>query len=190
MANLPTLVEAEIDTMVNTVAHWVDVVGAMLTSDAGHLLLRNHIRRMLREGAIETLKVIAAAEQGHRDADLALRELGAEMLDRGEMPNATLRSYLVKALVMAPVMYPEGEGRDIADNWTRNVGIAVMVSLAMAQWHLKRNRNPATKRPSASTIVALALRKRGHPLTEWQVGRIAGDLDKLAARLSANVPLH
>ena len=90
MTNLPTLIEAEIDTMVDTVAHWVDHVGAVLTSDAGHLLLRNQIRKMLREGAIETLKVVTAAEQGHQDADFALRELGAEMLDRGEMPQRNL----------------------------------------------------------------------------------------------------
>ena len=65
---LPTLIEAEIDMMVDTVAHWVDVVGAMLTSDAGHLLLRNHPRKMLREGVVETLKVVTAAEQGHQGA--------------------------------------------------------------------------------------------------------------------------
>ena len=109
VTKLPMLVETEIDAMVDTVAHWVDVVGAMLTSEAGHILLRNHIRKMLREGAIETLKVIAAAEQGHRDADLALRELGAEMLDRGEMPNATLRSYHVSgpcAGCDAPIWVP------------------------------------------------------------------------------------
>jgi hypothetical protein len=183
---LPMLVESEIDTMVDTVAHWVDVVGAMLTSDAGHLLLRNHIRKTLREGAIETLKVIAAAEQGHRDADLALRELGAEMLDRGEMPNATLRSYLVKALVMAPVSYPPG--RNIADTWLRDIGIAVMVSLAKMHWpHLRPTRNRASKRPSHSTIVALALSKRGYSLTEWQVGRIFGNHNKLAGRLSASM---
>ena len=51
MTTLPTLIEAETDMMVDTVAHWVDVVGAMLTSDAGHLLLRNHLRKMLREGS-------------------------------------------------------------------------------------------------------------------------------------------
>jgi hypothetical protein len=183
---LPTLIEAEIDMMVDTVAHWVDVVGAMLTSDAGHLLLRNHPRKMLREGVVETLKVVTAAEQGHQDADLALRELGAEMLDCGEMPNATLRSYLVKALVTAPVRYPQG--RNIADTWVRDIGIAIMVSLALIQWpYLKATRNPASKRPSASTIVALALSKRGHILTEWQVGRIHGNHNKLAARLSASM---
>ena len=185
---LPTLIEAEIDMMVDTVAHWVDVVGAMLTSDAGHLLLRNHLRKMLREGVIETLKVVTAAEQGHQDADLALRELGAEMLDCGGMPNATLRSYLVKALVTAPVTYPQG--RNLADTWVRDIGIAIMVSMALMQWpsYLKKaTRNPATKRPSASTIVALGLRKRGHILTEWQVGRIHGNHNKLAARLSASM---
>jgi|SoiMethySBSTD1v2_1073268.scaffolds.fasta_scaffold1049621_1 hypothetical protein len=184
--NLPTLIEAETDTMVNTVAHWVDVVDAMLTSDAGHLLLRNHLRRMLREGVIETLKVVTAAEQGHQDADLALRELGAEMLDRGEMPNATLRSYLVKALVTAPVRYPPG--RNIADTWVRDIGIAVMVAMVMAHWpHLKATRNRAAKRPSASTIVALALSKRGFSLTEWQVERIHGNHNRLAGRVSASI---
>ena len=144
MTNLPTLIEAEIDTMVDTVAHWVDHVGAVLTSDAGHLLLRNQIRKMLREGAIETLKVVTAAEQGHQDADLALRELGAEMLDRGEMPNATLRSYLVKALVTAPVPYPPG--RNIADTWVRDIGIAVMVAMVMMHWPYLRS--PAIAPPS------------------------------------------
>ena len=186
MTNLPTLIESEIDTMVDTVAHWVDHVGAVLTSDAGHLLLRNQIRKMLREGAIETLKVVTAAEQGHQDADFALRELGAEMLDRGEMPNATLRSYLVKALVTAPVHYPPG--RNIADTWVRDIGIAVMVAMVKMHWpYLTVTRNRATKRPSASTIVALALRKHGHSLTEWQVERVFGDHNKLAGRLSASM---
>ena len=185
MTNLPTLIEAEIDTMVDTVAHWVDHVGAVLTSDAGHLVLRNQMRRMLREGTLETLKVVTAAEQGHQDADLALRELGAEMLDRGEMPNATLRSYLVKALVNGTGPLPAltkhcRHGRDI--------GIAIMVALVMMPWpHLRVTRNRATKRPSASTIVALARRKHGHSLTEWQVERVSGDHNKLAGRLSASM---
>lgn len=141
---------------------------------------------MLREGTIETLKVVTAAEQGHQDADLALRELGAEMLDRGEMPNATLRSYLVKALVLAPVSYPPG--RNIADTWVRDIGIAIMVALVMARWpHLRATRNRASKRPSASTIVELALSKRGYSLTEWHIERIHANHNKLAGRLSASM---
>ena len=189
MTKLPTLAQTEIDAMVETVAHWVDLVAAALTSEVGHLRLRNDIRELLRQGTIETLKVIAAAEQGHQDADLALRELGAEMLDRGEMPNATLRGYLVKALVMAPVTFPPG--RNIADTWVRDIGISVLVALAMVRWaHLKATRNPASKRPSASAIVALALTKRGHPMSEWQVGRIYGDHNKIAGRLSASIELN
>ena len=109
------------------------------------------------------------------------------MLDRGEMPNATLRSYLVKALVTAPVSYPPG--RNIADTWVRDIGIAVMVSMVMAHWpYLKATRNRAAKRPSASTIVALALRKRGHiRITEWHVERIHGNHNRLAGRLSASI---
>jgi hypothetical protein len=186
MTKLPRLAQAEIDTMVDTVVHWVELIDRLLTSEAGRLRLRIDIRERLKQGTIETLKVIAAAEQGHQDADLALRELGAEMLDRGEMPDATLRAYLVKALVMAPVTYHPGH--NLADTWLRDIGIAVMVTLAGEHWpFLKPTRNPATKRPSRSTIVALALTKRGYPLTEWQVGRIYGNHHKLAARLSASI---
>jgi hypothetical protein len=188
MNKLPTLPQGEIDTMVDTVTCWVDRVAAALTSEFGHRLLRNDIRGRLQAGTIETLKLIAAAEQGHQDADLALREFGAEMLDRGEMPDATLRAYLVKALVAAPVTYPPG--RNIADTWIRDIAISVLVALAMMHWpHLKATRNRASKRFSISTIAALALTKRGHPLSEWQVGRIHGEHNKLAGRLSASIAL-
>ena len=187
VANLPAYQDAELDTMADTVAHWGDIVAKALTSDAGRLRLRIDIRQRLQLGTLETLKVIEAAEQKHGDADLALRELGAEMLDRGEMPDATLRAYLVRALVRAPVTYRPGH--NLADTWLRNIGIAVMVSLALAPWpHLRANRNRASKRrPSASTLVALALARHGHPLTEWQVERIYRDHNKLAERLAATI---
>lgn len=188
-----TWAEADLDGMVDTVALWIDRVAALLTSEAGHLYLRRDISERLRQGTIETLKVVAAADEGHQDADLALRELGAEMLDRGEMPNATLRSYLVRALVTAPVS--NSEGRDLADNWVRNIGISILVEMTMNFWHLKLSRSHATKpskgfRPSASHVVAVALTKRGHPIGEHHVARIHREHTKLAARLSASIRLE
>ena len=121
---------------------------------------------------------------------IVLRELAVEMLDRGEMPSATLRAYVQEALVRAPVSYPAG--RNLADTWMRDVGIAVMVALAVERWrpHLSATRNRASKRPSACCVVAAALTKRGYPLGERRVERIFGDHNKLAARLSATIPLQ
>jgi len=185
---LPALIDGE-EVMVDVAVHWINLVAKILTSEAGHRRLQNDIRERLRSGTIETVKVIAAAEAGHQDADLALRESGAEMLDGGEMPNAALRGYLVKALLIAPVTYPAG--RNIADTWTRDIGIAVLVGLVIMHWpYLKATRNRASKRPSASTIVSRALYKRGHMIGEWQVERIFRDHHKLAERLSASIPLH
>jgi len=75
MTRLPaTFAEAD---MVDTVGHWVELVGEAMTAEAARTTLRNYIRGMLRRGTIPTMRVIAAAEAGHQDADMALRELGA-----------------------------------------------------------------------------------------------------------------
>ncbi len=187
MTTLPALIDDE-EVMVDTVVHWIDLVAQVLTSEAGHRRLQYDIRERLRLGTLETVKVIAAAEAGHQDADLALRQFGAQMLDRGEMPDAALRGYLVKALLIAPVTYPAG--RNIADTWLRDIGIAVLVDLTIVHWpFLKPTRNRASRRPSASTIVSRALEKRGYTIGEWQVERVFSDHHKLAERLSASIPL-
>ncbi|MGC2825112.1 MAG: hypothetical protein WA322_12900 [Pseudolabrys sp.] len=187
MTKLPMLAQTDVDAMVDTVVGWVDRVAAILTSEAGRLRLRNDIRERLRQGTIPTMQVIKAARAGHEDADWALRKLIAEMIDRNEDLPTTLAGYTQEALFRAPVTYPPGH--NIADYWLRDIGIAVMVDLAKMHWpFLKATRNPASKRPSASTIVCLALRKHGVvQVTEGQVGRIYGNHRKLAARLSASM---
>jgi hypothetical protein len=135
--------------MVDTVAHWIDLVAAMLTADAARLTLRRHIREMLRQGTIPTMQVIAAAEAGHQDADMALREAAAEYISRREEMPTEIANYVQRALVMPPVTYPPG--RNLADTWLRDVGIAVIVQLAVERWRLpatatapRPNRPPAT----------------------------------------------
>jgi cytosine/adenosine deaminase-related metal-dependent hydrolase len=119
--------EAEAQPIVDD---WVDRVAELLTAETARLTLRNHIREMVRAGTIEIMQVIAAARAGHADADLALRQLGVELLDRGEMPGAALRAYLQESLIQAPVTYPPG--RNLADTWMRDVGIALLVKLTAA----------------------------------------------------------
>ena len=136
MTNLPaTLVEAE---AVDIIAHWIDLVAEMLTTEASRLALRKHIRERLAQGTIPTMQVIVAARAGHEEADRALRELAAEKLDRGELLPAALRAYVQEALLMPPVTYPQGQ--NIVDNWTRDVGIAVLV--AFTRQRLERAGDP------------------------------------------------
>src|SRR5262249_50101286 len=99
-----------------------------------------------------------------------------------------LKSYAQEVLHRKPAVYPKG--RNIANSWCRDVAIAVLVSMAAAQWPLPVTRNRATKRPSACLIVALALNKRGYPLGERQVERIYRDHNKLAARLDLSAFLE
>lgn len=182
--NLPaTVVEAE---AVDAIVHWIDLVAQLMTSEASRRVLRNHIGERLRQGTIPRMQVIAAAESGHQDADLALRELAAEYLSRHEEMPTELASYVQRALLIPPVNYPPG--RNLADTWLRDIGIAVLVSLVVEQLQLKPTRNRASVRPSACYLVALALNRRGHAVRERQVERIYSSHGKLAQRLSASMP--
>jgi hypothetical protein len=107
------------EEMIDTVAHWIDQVGALLTTEAARIVLRDRIRAMVRAGTLPTMQVIEAARAGHEEADMALRELSVEMLDRGELPPAALRAYAQEALIKPPATYPAG--RNIADTWLRDV---------------------------------------------------------------------
>jgi hypothetical protein len=182
MVTLPaTFVEAD---MVDTVRRWVEIVGEAMTADAARRTLRSYIRDMLRRGTIPTMQVIAAAEAGHQDADLALREFAAEHIDRRiEMPTA-LANYVQRALVNPPVTYPPG--RNVADTWLRDVCVAVLVRLAVERWSLPATRNRATARPSACSVVASALAHLN--VGERQVERIYGNHGLIARRLSASIP--
>jgi hypothetical protein len=182
-----TLVEAE---AVDAIAHWIDLVAQLLTTDAARLVLRNHIRERLRQGTIPRMQVIAAADSGHQDADLALRELAAEHISRHEEMPTELGNYVQRALLQPPVTYPPG--RNLADTWLRDIGVAVMVSLAVLHWELpasrSHSRKPAAKRLSACYLVSLALNRRGHAIRERQVERIYSAHGRLAQRLSASIP--
>jgi hypothetical protein len=65
------------------------------------------------------------------------------------------------------------------------------VAMAAERWHLKPTRNRASKRPSACSVVAEALNRRGHNIGERQVERIFADHggpNGPARRLSALLP--
>jgi hypothetical protein len=182
--NVPAPIAAEITT---TLEHWYDLVGGLMTSDAGRRIVREDIGRGLAAGTLETAWVIAAANAGHQDADLALRAFASTFADQGrweELPRQ-VQGYAAGALLVAPTTYPRG--KNFIDTWTRDLGIAVMVKLASARWELPATRSLSTEAPSASYFVALVLHRRGFKLKEQQVARIYRDHTKMAARLAASV---
>jgi hypothetical protein len=182
MTKLPaTFAEAD---MVDTVRGWVGLVRDAMTAEAGRRVLRAHICDMLRRGTIPTMQVIAAAEAGHQDADMALRQLAAEHIDRREEMPTALANYVQRALVMPPVTYPPG--RNLADTWLRDVIIAVLVRLAVERWDLPATRSRASKRPSACSVVARALTWLN--ITTRRIEKIYGEHGLIARRLYASMP--
>ena len=183
MRKLPaSLPEAEI---VAVLGHWMDLIGAAMTSEASRAIVRKNICDRLRAGTLDIAWVIEAADAGHQDADLALRDYAATFADRGqwdELP-VQVQGWAVRALLRAPVTYPRG--KNVIDVLTRNIGIAVMVDLAVQRWSLAPTRGRSTEKPSAAYFVALVLCKRGIKLKEQQVARIYRDHKTLAARLAA-----
>ena len=179
---------------VETISRWIDVIAVGLTSDTSHSLVRDAIRDILRKGTIPLMRVIAAAEAGYRDADLALREEAAECINRREEMPTELANYAQRALMRPLVSYRRG--RDLVDTWTRDHGIYFLVSQTHSRWNVpvsrSHSRKPNAKEPlSACYLVVLALNKRGYLIQERQVERIFGDFvsAKTAKRLSASIPL-
>jgi hypothetical protein len=181
-----TVIEAE---AVDTIAHWVDLVGEWLTTEASRRVLRHNIRdRLLRQEAGQTMQVIDMAEGGHQDADLALRELAAEYISRHQELPTELANFVQRALLRPPITYPPG--RNIADTWVRDIGIAVMVRRAMDQWNVPATRSHYSRRNrrrSACYLVAVALGNRGINIAERRVEKIHSTHVRLAERLSASM---
>jgi hypothetical protein len=182
-----TIIEAE---AVDTIAHWVDLIAETMSADASRQILRNHIReRLLRQQAVPRMQVIAAAEAGHQDADLALRELAAEYISRREEMPTELANYVQRALLQPPVNYPQG--RNIVDTWVRDIGIATMVTPPLGGGRAPATRShlsKKSKRLSACYLVSVALGRRGYNLGERRVEKIFGQHCRVAERLSASIP--
>ena len=182
MSDLPTAIDEV--AAVETISRWIDVIAVGLRSDTSRLLVRDAIREILRKGPIPLMRVIAVAEAGYPDADLALREEAAEYINRREEMPTELANYAQRALMRPLVSYPRG--RNLVDTWTRDHGIYFLVLQTHSRWNVpvsrSHSRKPSAKEPlSACYLVALALNKRGYPIQERQVERIFGDFENVGA---------
>ena len=172
MTQLPTTVDENV--MVETVAHWFDLAAELLSTENSRRYMQAQLKRLIRQGTIEAARVIAWANDGWADADIALRQLCSEMIDRGEELPKTLGGYSVMALNRPPVA--RRKGGDAVDNCLRDQCIAVLVSVAVERWYpLPLTRNRASKNPSICSVVSQALLKRKPKISigERRVEKIA-----------------
>jgi hypothetical protein len=133
----PTIVEAQAALieaeMIGVVSHWFDLITELLQTEASHLYMQARLKALIRQGTIPTVQVIGWANEGAADADIALRQVAAEMIDKAEQLPATLAGYAVQHLGKPPPS--RRKGRDGVDNWLRDQCIAVLVAMAVERWH-------------------------------------------------------
>ncbi|MCK1303891.1 MULTISPECIES: hypothetical protein [unclassified Bradyrhizobium] len=158
--------------MIGVVSHWFDLAHELLQKESSHHYTQAKMKALIWEGTIPTVKVIGWAHQGAADAHIALLEVAAEMMDRGDELPRTIAGYAIQYLGKPPPS--RAKGRDAADNWLRDQCIAVLVALAVERWHphLPMSRNPTSNWPSACSLVSAALRRRGIKVKEKRVEQI------------------
>jgi hypothetical protein len=133
MARRSTMPTAAADAITATILHWYnDLIGRVMTSEASRTIVRQNLFDRLQAGTLDVAWVIQAAEAGHQDADLALRQYAATFIDHGREAEllVQVRAYVVRSLLRPPVTYPRG--KNIIDTLTRDIGVAVMVDAARA----------------------------------------------------------
>jgi hypothetical protein len=112
------------------VTKWVAAVRNRFDTSFSKEWLETALRRELRSGDSLTFAILAvgAADQGDEIADAALREVGAELMERrsGRLGEGQILAYLQRVALNPP--HERGRGRAWYDEYQRNVGICVLIS--------------------------------------------------------------
>jgi hypothetical protein len=115
------------------------------------------LRARLRRGLTDRQRVIDAANNGDLLSHQVLMAEFHEMLDANVMPPASLREYARHA-----EKHPKrGKGRVWYDNWSRVWGFMLLIVAIGLEFSLNPTRNSASEGPSATSIAAIALRRKG-----------------------------
>ena len=108
------------------------------------------LRQRLRDGDSLTfvIKVIELPTDGDEIADAALREVGAELMERrfGRLGEGQILAYLQRAVLRPPL--GRGRGRAWYDDYQRNIGICVLIKLACRVFGVHATRSQESRRPN------------------------------------------
>jgi hypothetical protein len=166
MTTLPaTLVEAEARTCARAwLAEFGDMdpfeVGVPIRDRSyGRAWLRRELKTLAMSHPENMMWVIDNARAGWDDADVVLRELAIEVVDRGERLPTALGAYTMEVLRG----YPAPRGPRKSTHAFQNILFAGITAKLVEQFwpDLKPTRNPLSKRVSACDIVADAVNEAG-----------------------------
>jgi hypothetical protein len=162
--------------------HLDDCFVDMLAPEGSRSFLTQTALNMISSGKPELMKAAFIHAEENVELDAALRQLIANMLRRGEMPQGHLRSYAIRALVKSsPKRTP---GRNALDAVSRNAAIGMLVYCAIDRHpHLPLTRNRTSLTPSACSLVSTALGRRGHNLSERGVEKAIAAFDNFFAAI-------
>jgi hypothetical protein len=129
---------------------WVAAIRSRFHANFGLEWLEKAIRNELRNGDSLAFVVKAVEAAGQRDeiADAALREVGAELMERrsGRHGEGQILAYLQRAALLAP--YGRKPGRTWYDEYYRNIGICILIKLASRVFGLHATRSLESRRPN------------------------------------------
>ena len=101
---------------------------------------------------ISVIKVVEAGDADDEIADAALREVGAELLERrtGEPGELQIMAYLQRAAQRAARHW--GRGSQWYDDWDRNLAICLLIQLTCKEFGLDPTRNRESSRAGRETV--------------------------------------
>jgi hypothetical protein len=162
MTQLPaTLLEAEALMFARDFIAKHKEAGGVFHPDFNRIYGKDYMKSFAQFHPFGADEIVYCAENGSKEADLALRELIAESVDRGEKLPAVLAAYNVRIINPMREAKKKKSGPGRAENFFRDVGITILVMALMDRFKLRPNRNSESRRPSrrpsASSIAAAAL---------------------------------
>jgi hypothetical protein len=162
MTQLPaTFVEAEALAFARDWIAWQRESGGILHPNASAVWGTSVMKRYAQSHPFGADEIVYYAEHGSKEAQLALDELMAEHLDRGEHPGAVVAAYFIR-LRNPRRARKHGAGR--AENFIRDIGVWFLVEALINEFNKfglrpsqRTGRKAKLHPPSASSIAARAL---------------------------------
>jgi hypothetical protein len=160
---------------IDAVSQWVARVRVGFEVGYSRAWLEQTLKDHLREGLITVVNVVTAAEQGDEIADVCLRHVGAELMERreGRLGEAQIIAYAQRRLVQP--LHVRKRGRSSYDDWVRDLWICFLIDLTCRHFGVRATRSRHSRRgerhPSGCSIVTEALRRNGRYLEEATIQR-------------------
>jgi hypothetical protein len=141
-----------------------------------------------RVGDAKAEELIGRAEDGDQDADTIVRELAHSFMAQGYQLPELLNAYVLNLLVPPASPYRPicKRGPNPAENWYRDIWLAMAVSLVTERGFKPTKKRTTTKTESACSVVAKASTTSEATVEKiWTRARVLGEeLGKMAKVLS------